>query len=466
MSGIHDRKYGRYESFERFDHLANHASIGSKPIGKINIDCQLLFKNSQWGVLGDGEFPAGVVYLNFNFGPPQGCRIKGATITITLDEEATCLEPYRTGRIFHASGCPVQMGEWFGPHSLVGQAKTADVNKISKLTPQINVLGNGGGGVGFESNKTFTHSARWSFHGQLLQGKNTWTYKSLRWNLNENELESQTFHNNKIRTAFTFQHSGQPFLLRVDINGKLEKWNERIKSKLKFGTDSAKDNQVVTLVDFEDYTRFQKSLDALAKGLPRDMEMQNFQEIPVEVPDPMPGTFFHSAPASPPTESSEQNPALAGISTPLRTLEQPTRPSLPMVESPVSPQEVEEQRPADNESAHEVQELMRALNELGNPDMYKIFPEEHPPFSPSPTAVGSEREGPSTSRETTEITKPQAFQRSTETTEEMGVEDEEAIARALELPLVIMLLRMLASLMELLGNGKRLKEGPRGMAGS
>lgn len=164
------------------------------------------------------RFPVGIMYLDLNFGPPQGCRVKIETITITLDEEAECLKPYRFRRLFHESGCPVQMTEWYGPRGLAGQTKTSDIKQVSRLTPEINVLGNGGGGVGFESNKVFTRSTGWTFDGQLLRGEKSRLYKSLRWNLGENEFDSQRLHSNKVRTAFTFEHPGQPFLLKVDID--------------------------------------------------------------------------------------------------------------------------------------------------------------------------------------------------------------------------------------------------------
>lgn len=455
MSGI--RQYGRYESFKQFDRSSSScASIGSKSIGKITIDCQLQLKSSQWGVLGEMKFPAGIIYLNLDFGPPKGCRVKSATITITLDEEATCLEPYRVGRVFHGSGCPVQMTEWYGPRSMAGEKKTANIERVIKLTPELELLGNGGGGVGVDFTKTFTHSARWSFNGQLLPGKKTWTYKSLRWDLNENELESQSLHN-KVQAAFTFEHSGQPFLLNVDIDGKLEKWNDRMKSKLKFGTTSEKDGKVVTLVDFEDYTRFKKSLDSIAEGLPRAMEMENLQKMPT--PEPGTSHAFQSAQASSYNgEIPPQNPA-PSVSTPLLgSRAQPGSPLL-MPENPLLSQQAP--MPGDHELSQRVQEFKRALDELASPDTYKILPEDQPPPSSSPTAVESEGDGPGA--KTTEATKPQNSQRNTELTMRKGV-DEEAIARLLELPMIIMVLRLLASLMKLLGKGQRPKETPKDTA--
>lgn len=296
-------RYGRHESFREFGYQSSgHASVGHKSLGKLTIDCEFLFKKSQWGVLGDQKYPAGIIYMNLNFGPPQGCRVKRATVTITLDEVDPILEPMKAGRSTHPSGCPAQITVWYGPKDLGGQMRTTDVTSTRKLVPEVNVLGNGGGGLGYETKKAFKHQARWSFNGQLVPGQGTWIYKTLKWDLAENELDKQSFRSSTVRTGFAFEHSGQPFLMKVDIDGKLESWNERTKSKFRFGDGRDKQNRVVTLLDFEDYGKYKKRLDDMARSLPRAMEMENMQEVPVEIPDTIQTTTFR--PLEP--ESSSQ----------------------------------------------------------------------------------------------------------------------------------------------------------------
>lgn len=293
------KHYGRYGDFSDFaTQSSGHASVGFKNLGKITIDCEFLFEKSQWGVLGHKQFPAGIIYLNLNFGSPRGCRVKSATITITLDENDPVLEKHNTTRELHPSGCPVQVTTWYGPRELNGQIKTAHMEATKKLVPEVNALGNGAGGLGYESKKQFKHEARWSFKGQHLPGKDTWVYKTLRWDLNENELEQQAFHSSTVRTAFAFEHSGQPFLMKVEIDGRLESWNDRVKSKFRFGSSRDREHSVVTLLDFKNYKFYTKNLDKVAMGLARAMEMENLQEIPVQIPDEIPGTRFYPAPTS------------------------------------------------------------------------------------------------------------------------------------------------------------------------
>lgn len=298
------RRFGRSDGFKPVG--ASSASIGSKSLGKINIDCQFLFKESQWGTF-EGR-PGGIIYLNLNFGPPQNCRVQEATVTITLDEEDPCLEPFNTTqrlRVLHESGIEAQMTPWFGPQVLGGEKKSAEITSTTKAVPEANVVGYGVGGIGHERSKVFKQEARWSFYGQLIRRKRTSTYASLRWHLHENELQGQTFHNPKFRTAFAFEHCGKPFLIKVDIEGRLEKWHHQVKSNLKFGADGAREGKVVTLVDFEDYRRFSRDLEAIARGLPRTMEMRNREEIPMEVQDSIPGATFHQVSPAPSSQSDQ-----------------------------------------------------------------------------------------------------------------------------------------------------------------
>lgn len=286
------RRFGRYDNFQPIG--SSTSSLGSKSFGKITVDCQLLFNKSQWGIL--EELPGGIMYLNLAFGQPESSRLREATITITLDEQDACLAPYKAGlplRTLHPSGAAVHVTEWYGPQTLGGAKKSANTISTTRAVPQVGVLGYSLGGVGHERSTHFIKESRWSFSGQMLRGRRTPTYTTLRWHLNENELDGQSFHNPKIHTAFAFKHSGQPFLVKVEIKGRLQHWHDKLHSnRLRFGVDGAREGKVVTLVDFEDYQVFSRGLDGIARGLPRAMEMENLQSIPMEVPDSVPDASF------------------------------------------------------------------------------------------------------------------------------------------------------------------------------
>ncbi|KAI7775172.1 hypothetical protein LA080_007316 [Diaporthe eres] len=314
------RRFGRYDEFKPLN--TSTSSLGSKSIGKVNVDCQFLFQQCKWGTL--HGHPGGIIHLNLNFGPPSGCRVSHVTVTITLDGDDPCLRPYKARRPReepHLSNTSIGMTDWYGPKCMGGEKKAAEYTSAMKATPETNVLSYGFGGMGYEKTKNFKYEARWSFSGQLLRTGRTPGYKSLRWDLDENELEYQSFHNPKFRTAFAFEHSGQPFVIKVKIKGKLAKWHHQIKSKFNF--DGAKEGKVVTLVDFEDHRKFSQGLDKIAEGLPLAMEMENLVRIPIEIPDSMPGTTFQQVPPGTPLRPSDPSVEAPVVNQAVGTGQQP-----------------------------------------------------------------------------------------------------------------------------------------------
>ncbi|KAL5617903.1 hypothetical protein FOVSG1_000125 [Fusarium oxysporum f. sp. vasinfectum] len=283
------RRFGRYEPFLRFDHLSSgHASVGSRCVGKMTVDCRFLFKKSRWGVLGESQFPAGILYLDLNFGPPQGCKVKSATVTVTLDDSDECLRSLTSddGELYHNSNCSLEMTGYFGPQPLLGEEKKTEFRRTMRMTPEVQAMGFGVGGIGGESEKAFKGSSRWTFMGQVLAGKRPSSYKTLKWYLTDNELESQAFRSSCVHTAFAFQHSGKPFLMRVDIEGRLEKWNQRIKNKLKFGSGlNPSEGQTTTLINFEQWKSYDLPLDEYAQQLPKKMWLENYESTPIQMPD-------------------------------------------------------------------------------------------------------------------------------------------------------------------------------------
>ncbi|RYP68791.1 hypothetical protein DL770_008373 [Monosporascus sp. CRB-9-2] len=284
------RKFGKYD-FERFDHISSlQASIGGGEIGKVKVDCRFQFKKSQWGVLGPKRHPAGIIYLDLNFHQPADCRLKSATVTVTLDDGTgdVSSKHRHSGRQPYAPNIPAQITPWYGPKQLSGQPRRILKTKRSNMTPFIEAMGMvGAGGIGRDSEETFVQESRWTFAGQLLPGEKTSAYTTIQWELTENELESQPTHSSVIHTAFAFEHEGQPFLMRVGVSGKLKCMNDRMKHQFKkFPSSLTKDGRyATTLVNFGGRCTFLKPLDELARGLAFAMEKENVEEAPVVIPD-------------------------------------------------------------------------------------------------------------------------------------------------------------------------------------
>lgn len=443
------RRFGRYENFCRFDNLSSgHASVGCKSVGKMTIDCQFLFKKSRWGVLGDRQFPAGIIYLDLNFGPPQGCRVRNATVTVTLDDEDMCLDFYknRSDRTYHQSDCPVQMTDFYGPKQLAGEKTSVESKRIVRMTPEVNVFGTGGGGLGVDKEKTFRCSSRWAFNGQLLPGEGSWgAYKALRWNLAENELDEQAFRSNRVHTAFTFEHSGKPFLMKVEIEGRLEKWSNRARQKLKFGSNKGKDESyTTTLIDFKQVELFPDRLDGLARSLPRAMELENFEEIPVEIPDRVPASF---------------QPALVDNSLPTNTWisnqQEGTSKSQicedyinprPLVSDSVPERICGQGRQAIKDDTEPILEnLRRAAHALSHPDTDAIIREfREPSITSSDTAVATEEED---LLQESMIKTKNAFEVALETSNM----EQETMQRILQFPTLLFILQLIVRILHAIG---------------
>lgn len=286
------RRYGR--SYHHFGQLSS-ASLGSRNLGKVRVDCRFRLSESQWGVLNQST-PAGVLYVDLNFDQPQDCRLKSATVLVTLEKEdpaCTTTPPDRD---------TLQLTDYYGPKHLSGEPTTLPRKRVYQLMPEVNAMGCSGGGVGVNSEKTTNEVRRWMFTGQLMPGKasnNAVAYRTLKWELTENELDLQSFHNNVIRTGFAFEHDREAFQIRVEIQGKLQKRGRQLKESwkdkarhLKFPPEANRDQgSAITLVDVRQTRQFQRNLDNLAMGLPHEMIRRNQLEVPVEVPNSMPSLF-------------------------------------------------------------------------------------------------------------------------------------------------------------------------------
>ncbi|KAI1421221.1 hypothetical protein F5Y12DRAFT_39695 [Xylaria sp. FL1777] len=329
----YNRKFGRYD-FKRFDHLVSqHASLGAASLGKIHVDCKFLFRKSKWGTL-EGRDSAGIIYLDLAFSQPSDCRLKSATVQVTLDDDDEHLV-----REFPAPGprTPVQIVK-YGPRHMTGEPQYERIATHNRFIPSVDVGPFGGaGGVGRESAKVTVRECRWTFESHLMtggrkRGQNNWAYKVLQWQITENELETQSSHSNTVHTAFSFVHGGQPFFMRVEVSGKLENRTSDLghqirhkMRKLKFPANPLSAKYATTLVNFNGRHRFTTPLDGLVQGLELAMEHDNMT-APVEVRrDQQPRFFEDQSQASVQQPLVEQN---TGFQALLEEHEDPTAPTI------------------------------------------------------------------------------------------------------------------------------------------
>lgn len=235
--------------------------------------------------------------MDLSFDQPKGCRLSSATVLVTLDHEDG---PPVLGQEMQPS--LLQVTNYFGPRQLSGQEKSVAVKSTYSLTPNVNVLGNGGGGIGKNIEKSQTYTSRWTFTGSLQPGKDknkgrrgvrTMTYKTIKWELSENDLDPGASHSNVFHTAFAFGHEERPCYIHVEIDGKLQRVRDRIKKNLKFPPSRKEEEGKTTIrMDLEHSEVYTTScLDPIAKGLARAMEMANYEEVPVELPSAIEPSF-------------------------------------------------------------------------------------------------------------------------------------------------------------------------------
>ncbi|KAI8944892.1 hypothetical protein F4801DRAFT_160062 [Xylaria longipes] len=334
----YNRKFGRYD-FNRFDHLVSqHASLGAASLGKIHVDCKFLFKKSKWGTL-EGRDSAGIVYLDLAFSQPSNCRLKNATVQVTLDDDDEHLV-----RQFPAQGSrpPVQIVK-YGPRHMTGEPQYERIATHNRFIPSVDVGPFGGaGGVGRESSKVIVRECRWMFESHLMtggrkRGMNNWAYKVLQWQITENELETQSLHSNTVHTAFSFVHGGQPFFMRVEVSGRLESRTSDLGNqirhrmrKLKFPANPHSARYATTLINFNGRHKFTTPLDGLVQGLELAMEHDNLT-APVELKRPQRPRFFEDQPEAPaPGPSGGQHTDTQHL---LEEHEDPTAPTIENIAS-------------------------------------------------------------------------------------------------------------------------------------
>lgn len=265
------------------------------------------------------ENPAGIIYMELDFDQPSDCTLESATIQLTLDEDEPGLDPYRVDSL-PFSECPVLITDYYGPGQIFGTSKRVLVNKSLKIEPTVNVAGNGGSLGGVSTHKAFQHESRWMFQSHRISDHRSrgqkWGHRILKWEMTENDIEKYPVHSNKVFTAFAYEHNGQPFLMKIEISGKLRQRSNQVKASLsknlkKFGPRARRQEDIATTL-IGAYLGHRRPLDELAKGLASAMEWKNHLIPPVVVPGPQVASYHQMEPNAASTIPPAANHASVG----------------------------------------------------------------------------------------------------------------------------------------------------------
>jgi hypothetical protein len=261
----------------------SEAILAYKEIGKVRVDCKFRLSDSLFGTLGHNAKPAGIVYMDLSFDQPSDCRLAKATVVITLERDK---EGKHDGRQIRPMSAGLRITNLFGPIEICGPSKSMLSQDKYHFTPHVEAFGFGGGGLGVDKETTKLHTSKWAFNGHISPAKDKQTgmmdeYCSiLRWELAENDLESQATHGKVFQTAFAFEHEGPPFNMRVEIDGKLEKTSDQMRKFFKFGGVGGRKNASTTTRINLEGKRGQK-LDHFARQLPEQLYRANRLKHPL-----------------------------------------------------------------------------------------------------------------------------------------------------------------------------------------
>ncbi|KAJ5288706.1 hypothetical protein N7478_001736 [Penicillium angulare] len=358
------RKYG--PKFNAFDKKSN-ISMCSQELGPVHIDCRFRHSKTQLGVLHSPDNRAGILYIDIAFSQPNDCCLRSAVVWITLEQyksgsqstlratgraplsrshKAGSKKPYPAIDIEPAveidSDVPknLQFTHYFGPKQLEGKPTQMLTKHTMHLTPEFNVLGNGGGGLGYERERSVMSSSRWIFTGHILPGSrsaedrrhennfHSMTYRTLKWELSEDELQPQPTHSSVIQTACALEHDDRPFFIRVEIEGKLRKRSAQLKSNVKqlfkFPSEVSRDDSRSSILVLPDKNeRPTKRLDNIAEGLHLDMERLNMEGLGVQMPGSLPVSFQSSSEVPPKCDFTPTNKGQEKLETSTTQEKQP-----------------------------------------------------------------------------------------------------------------------------------------------
>ncbi|KAF3803725.1 hypothetical protein GCG54_00004904 [Colletotrichum gloeosporioides] len=232
-------------------------------------------------------------------GQPSGYSLSRANVTITLSEENNSEGMGRNSRDRHiqpslSSEYAVQVTEFFGPQSLAGVQTTRHEVEDKAINPTI-AAGElfEVSGMGVRRTVSRDRTDCWTFKGTRKRAKHGVGLRTLVWELRESGTEKQ-LHNHVFYTAFAFEHSKNPVIMCVEVEGRLRSMVKQSKHNiLQFCSQSGtSNNSMYTRIDFSSSRPItSKRLDNIARGLNMAMQRENIEAVPVEVPGPTTASF-------------------------------------------------------------------------------------------------------------------------------------------------------------------------------
>lgn len=285
--------YEKSGQFRPVDRPAPYISISSATVAGCPINCQLDVSKTEFGTF-DG-LAAGIIYMDIIIGEPHK-NLESVTVTVILNEKDPDLQRAFRGaphNAFAAPGRPVTLADrdLYGPKSMVFRGRKGGETRDSGSQAEAEVMGTSIGGIGAGLKTTTSSSETWRISSHLPHSRNAPLYRSIRWDIS-NDLDTPSLHTKPIHTGFVIQGGGQPFSLKVEIEGKSSRISDRIKSiqLARANRNSSKRGKI--LLNWSNqhvYRPLEEAARALPEALDRANELQASLEGPGTISSPSHG---------------------------------------------------------------------------------------------------------------------------------------------------------------------------------
>lgn len=274
--------YDKSGQFRPVDHPGPHISISSATIGGCAIDCRLNVYRTEFGTF-EGV-PAGIIYMDIAIGTPHK-NLKNLSITVDLDDKDPNIQQAVRGiwaNAFESLDRPVTMTGFYGPDTGVISRSKGVETQNPRFQPEAEALRTGLGGTQVVESATRSSREGWIISSRLSPSKDPRLYRGVCWQIIPNNLDAAVHASPTIHTGFLLQGGGQPFSLKVEIEGKSSKLSDRLGliKRARVDRNSFKWGQI--LLHWSNGS-LHRPLDELARALPRGMNIENGLEKTFEV---------------------------------------------------------------------------------------------------------------------------------------------------------------------------------------
>jgi hypothetical protein len=216
--------------------LSYPVSVGHAKIGKAQVDCQLLFQKTVWGVLGELERPGAIIYMDLRIDAPPDTRLADCTILITLTDGFGI--PATLEHRLVSNGLSSKFTDYYGPQSMIIDSSGTTVKLSSHITSSLGSI---------------------------------W-YNTMRLELKFIYLDKSPMVSDNYPLAFAIEHNADEFYLITRIFGKPARPNLNL---LRFRSSGNKNEEVITKFHFPNGYQKHQRLDNIAKDLSTAMEREN-----------------------------------------------------------------------------------------------------------------------------------------------------------------------------------------------